>query len=472
MSNLDLIMNLEEYFSVEDYSHVNMMDSAIKTKVGIVNAFPSKVSNSTAIGLSTIRVNFMIKDKIKEIPLEKPYLKRICDFIKIYSSNDHFIRIIAFREENDYYNENGKKKLLDKMNSIKNFRGAILINLKINEFPLKNYILQNRGKNPEDYDFDQVFFLKKINNEFSNDNLNMQTKDVQDAFNEKSIYKLMNNDEMIKKNNNHLEHVNKNMIDDKIKGMNQVNNKNMEKLNNVNNNNRIPINNYKNGNKIDNMNNIQGNNSNKNQMNMNQNNMNQMNNMNQIDNMNQINNANQINYNNMKQMNNKMNNMNQMNNQMNNNNQINNNMNQMNNQMINNNQINNNMNQMNNQMNNNNQINNNMNQINNQMINNNQINNNMDQINNQMNNNNQINNNMNQINNQMNNNMNPMKIIMKITTKIITKIIMKITKIMKTTKTMKTMKIMKIMKIIITKRIIKMKIKVLQKDYQLMRIYY
>ena len=76
MNNLDLLMKLEEYFSLEDYANFNMVQSAVKTKMGVLSAFPTNCSG-LPISHSTVRVTFKVGDTIREILLEKPYKKYI-----------------------------------------------------------------------------------------------------------------------------------------------------------------------------------------------------------------------------------------------------------------------------------------------------------------------------------------------------------------------------------------------------------
>jgi len=449
-------MNFEEYYSIEDYGKLLMIQTCLKDTGPVNFVLNSKLNlnKNEQITNSTIRANFFVEGKERELLFEKSMLIKIYAICKIYSENNKFIKILIHRAEQYDANE-----ILKKINELRIFKGALKLYLDIDEYPIKTYFLEenkffNKDNNVNNIDIEKEFYLKKIpnsqNNVNQNNNLNnsLQTQRYLDNNNnniqdnnynninqQNSIYNnintyiyqsnnqyLMNKDsiliqQLLLKNKYFFQYIcnyifqnNNNPINSflepKINELNIIqNNITLTNLNNIysmkeNLCNCLNIIEKKNMILINRINMIQMNNNNLIQMN--NNNLNQMKNSMKLTNNN---NMNQMNKNSMRQVNN--NNMNQLNN---------NNMNQLNNNNIQMNQINNNMNQFNNniQMNmiNNNNIsqfnNNNVNQFNtnNQMS---QNNNNMSQFNsnNQMNQNNNIQvNTNNQINQINNNNMN------------------------------------------------------------------
>ena len=455
------VMFSEEYYSIEDYGKLLMVQTCLQNTARIYFLLNSQINlnKNSQITNTTIRATFYVDGKEKEVLMEKSMLTKIYAICKIYSENNKFIKILIHRTE-----QYDTSEILKKINGIRFFRGAFKINLNVDEFPIKTYYLEenksyNKDNNIDDIDIEKEFFLKKIQDNPNNVNQNNFLRNSGQT--QIYLYNASNN-----QNNNSLSSNNNNNIylNNNINNISLVNNNNIQVNNNISQQNFFSnnINTYFNQNNNTNLMNefniiqkllfknrfildfiwnyiIQNNNNpmknyllpmindlntiNKNISSNNLNNLDLLkkktnfilmqieNNMSQMYN----NNMNQINNNNMIQMNN--NNTNQMNknsvHQINNN-QMNNNVNQNNNnkQM---NQFNNNMNQMNkNSMK---QINNNqMNQINNNN-NTNYFNNNMNQFNNNQmnqiyNNNlmNQSNNNMNQFNNYINlfnnNNMN------------------------------------------------------------------
>ena len=163
---LNIIFSLEVFFSLEDYGNFNMIRSNIQSNVLVNDSFGLK---KTKITKTCVRVSFPFEDKEKEIIMEKYDLKKIYKFIRIYSNERNFINILINREErNDIRND-----IINKINENRNvFRGAIRVNLKISEFPIKNYILIDKEKEKEDNEFEHIFYLKKksINNNMINNN--------------------------------------------------------------------------------------------------------------------------------------------------------------------------------------------------------------------------------------------------------------------------------------------------------------
>ena len=379
----DQIMNLEQYYSIEDYGNILTVQTCLQTMKGIGFMFQSKINlnKNNEVTNTTIRVSIQLDNKVKEIFLERAMLNRVYAICKIYSENNDYFKIIINRSDN--YNTT---EILNKINKNRIFRGAFKTIFKIDEFPLKNYYLEEKEikNNGNNDDTEKEFLLKKIISNPNNINQNNMSNNGIKILNPHTNQVISNNI-----NSNLLNNYNKNFDLQESKTNTSVqSNQNLNKniLNNIAmNNNNIQANNYNmNQNNNLNLNNINQNNNNMNQnnnnMNQNNNNMYQNNcNMNQNNNnLNQNNNNNNINQNNY--------NINQNNNNINLNN---NNMNQNNNNM---NQNNNNMNQNNNNINQNNfnVIQNNFNLI---------QNNNMNQIICNQNFQNNINDNLNQNNN-------------------------------------------------------------------------
>ena len=429
----DKIMNLEEYFSIEDYGNLLMVQTCIQTNKAMDFLLNSKIymTPSKEITPTTLRVNFEVDKNQKEVFIEKTVLNKVYAFCKIYSENNNFIKIITNRVEKFDTND-----ILKKINELKIFRGPILYQLKIKEFPISTYYLEEKpeiNKDNNSEDIEKEFILKKINNIPNNNNQNNYLNDNKNVINSyestmvvnkitnqnysnNNIRKTYDSNHSYQNNNinNGIQNNNNNNLGN-IYNMNQNNNQINFNQNfcNINNNNfhqnnnkyyfmyminqnisqnnnllqqilsyiRINNNNPINNNILQNIQNlIQINNSiQNNQINMNlmiQKTKSLIHELNQIIN----NNMNQNNNNNINLINNNNNNQNIQNNNCNMNNQLNNNNNQMSNylQPIINylNQINYNMNLLNNNMN---LMNNNMNLMNNNM---NLMNNNMNLMNN------------------------------------------------------------------------------------------
>ena len=445
------VFNLEEYYSIEDYGQLLMVQTCLQNTAKIDFLVNSKINlnKNNQTTSTTIRANFYVNGKAREVLMEKSILKKVYAICKIISENYKFIKILIHRSEQYDTNE-----ILNKINEIRIFKGAFKINLNIDEFPIKTYFLEenkyyNKDNNIDDIDIEKEFFLKKIpnnpnnvnqnkvlnnsgqtqillhntnNNQNNNNSLNSNNNDNLNLNNNINNRALVNNNNNIQDNNNiNQQNTFINMINNyfnqNFSNLMSQNNcliqillfKNKFFLSNIINyilqNNNNPMNCYllpKVYNIIANQNTITPTNLDnlpliKEELNnfikqienfmiqKNNNNMIQMNNIN----MNQMNNYNQMN---------QINNYNQIN-QINNNNQIN----QFNNNIMN--QSNNNINRFNNNIMN--QSNNNINQFNNNIIN--QSNNNINQFNNNIvnqSNNNSNNNQINQINqiNQTNNN--------------------------------------------------------------------
>ena len=171
----DKIMNLEEYFSIEDYGNLMTVQTSLqpnKTIKAINLALNSQIfmTPSKQLTPTTLRVNFEIDKKPKEVFIEKEVLKKVYALCKIYLENNNFIKIITNRVEK--YDTND---ILKRINELNIFKGAIKKDLKIDEYPIKNYHLEekpelNKYNNSED--IEKEFILKKNNNIVNNSNQN------------------------------------------------------------------------------------------------------------------------------------------------------------------------------------------------------------------------------------------------------------------------------------------------------------
>ena len=132
----DSIFGLEEYFSIEDYS------SYLMAKTGI------EKTETKQLNPSMIRLMFQIENnKSIDIIVQKADIEKIYEHIKIYEPNKKkFINLLTNREE---VNKNDLKGILTKINS-KSFLKTIFIDyLKIKEFPLIKYSLEQQNNEGE-----------------------------------------------------------------------------------------------------------------------------------------------------------------------------------------------------------------------------------------------------------------------------------------------------------------------------------
>ena len=65
-------MNLEEFFSLEDYAEFNMIQTSLITKIGLFDF----LYKNREITSNTVRANFMVDKKEIEILMEKNNLKK------------------------------------------------------------------------------------------------------------------------------------------------------------------------------------------------------------------------------------------------------------------------------------------------------------------------------------------------------------------------------------------------------------
>ena len=174
------LMEFEEYYSIEDYGNLlNLLKSQTYLQENKVLDifFNSKINmnkNNEVIN-TTIRANFCVDGKEKEILIEKSILNKAYAICKLYSENNKFIKILVNRAEKYDTNE-----ILKKINENRIFRGVLKCNLNVNEFPIKTYYLEERKIQNTENNSEEVekeFILKKINNNINqnimNDNFNL-----------------------------------------------------------------------------------------------------------------------------------------------------------------------------------------------------------------------------------------------------------------------------------------------------------
>ena len=150
---VNTILDLEEIFCLEDFGNFTMIINCIQsTKVDLTKKEFNKASH--------IRVYFLMGENERELIIKIKDLKKVYSFIKIYYNNN-YINFLLIRSEE--YNPN---YILKRINDYKYIKGALGIHLKIKEFPLTNYILQEYQLN--DNFADKIYILK--NNGQNNQN--------------------------------------------------------------------------------------------------------------------------------------------------------------------------------------------------------------------------------------------------------------------------------------------------------------
>ena len=152
---LDNIFQIEEFYCLED--NFNIFN--IFNNPNIINKINTE---------NYIAVVFYVNGKEKQIIREINELKKYFLFIKIYYEKK-YINLLLNTKKNYSI-----KDLLDNINNIKYLRAPIKINLKIDEFPLTNYILEENQINKEK-NIDAIYTLQKsfnINSKKSNNYLN------------------------------------------------------------------------------------------------------------------------------------------------------------------------------------------------------------------------------------------------------------------------------------------------------------
>ena len=147
------ILNLEEYYSIEDYGYLLMAQVCLQTnkRFGFI---PFNSIKNKGLGDTPIRVTFQVDGKPKEALLEKIMVKKIYANCKISSEDNKFINILVNRAEKYDTNE-----ILKKINDLIMFKGALKIYLNIDEFPIKSYYLEE--KEFQNNDIEREFILKK-----------------------------------------------------------------------------------------------------------------------------------------------------------------------------------------------------------------------------------------------------------------------------------------------------------------------
>ena len=212
-NTLDAIRGLPYFYSLVDYEEFNNVTTCIEPEFnkGSFNRF------------SNIGILFEIGKQSREIFVRKSVAKKAYSFFQIihdYSS----INVIVKKGE-DYSGIN----LLKKINSKSKIKGFIHIYLKISEFPLKNYILEEIYQKNED--FDKIFLLK---NKFSNQTNDQQLKTIAvlNSFNNQNqntnILNLNN-----KTYNNSNTNSNANNLPQYNNGYNNYNNNSQNEINNL-----------------------------------------------------------------------------------------------------------------------------------------------------------------------------------------------------------------------------------------------
>ena len=181
--------------------------------------------NEISVLLNTIIVRYDIFDEVEEKKYLINNLKNYFEFIKIINDNKNEINFMILN--NEYYSE---EDILNKINDKAVFGKEIKEFLKINDFPLNNYILEKVNNNEDDiYEYyDKIYILKKKNiNNFS----------IKNSFN------LLSNDIIENNINNNIKnsiHNSINNINNSIYNMNNsINNISNNMNNNLNNKNII-----------------------------------------------------------------------------------------------------------------------------------------------------------------------------------------------------------------------------------------
>ena len=239
------IFNSEEYYSIEDYATLITIKTCF-AKTKIVEIFSNSTVNlneNKEMINTTIRANFLVDGKEKEIILDKNILNKIYAFSRIYSENGKFVNILILRTE-----KYDTKDILKKINEIRFFKGAFKIQLNINEFPIKTYYLeeiisQNKEKNT--IDVEKEFILKKINlNNINQNNINIVNfqnlnETMTNLINNSPVIANKANTMILINKDNNISDFNNNNINDEVKINNnnfQANNKMQIDLKHIKNN--------------------------------------------------------------------------------------------------------------------------------------------------------------------------------------------------------------------------------------------
>jgi len=305
-----IFLGCEECYSFEDYGNLLTVQTYLQTMKGVSPFLQSKIimNKNNQITKTTIRINILLDNKQKEILIEKGLVSKVYAICKIYSDNTKFFNILLNRSEK--YNT---VDILNKINENNIFKGAFKTLLKIDEFPIKNYYLEEKENKGNNNNIEKEFILKKnaqhnnknqiymANNSINN--LNSNTTQIFNNFNSN----LSNNNNQLGRNtyfgSQTYQNINNINNQSQNNNINQTNNMNLNNNNNTSNN--YNMNQNHNNNQTNNMNQNNNNNA-SNNYNMNQNNINNQifsnqnfnnNNNNSINNnFNQNNNTNYMNY--------------------------------------------------------------------------------------------------------------------------------------------------------------------------------
>ena len=191
---LKKIFSLEEYVSLDDLANFQMLQSKNQTGLAKENLSSQTLNNN--INNTSIRVSFLFNGNLKEMTENKNKLKRMNFFIKIINDK-YFLNLITQRSE-ELERQANNNIIIEKINKNPSLKVTIEINLKIEEFPLKNYVLIPRQKSDKDFDFNFVYDIQKFN--LNNNNSNQ--------WNENINTKILIEQNIINNENNHINNTN------------------------------------------------------------------------------------------------------------------------------------------------------------------------------------------------------------------------------------------------------------------------
>jgi len=190
--------------------------------------------NEISVLLNTIIVRYDIFDEVEEKKYLINNLKNYFEFIKIIYDNKNDINFMILN--NEYYSE---EDILNKINDKAVFGKEIKEFLKINDFPLNNYILEKVNNNEDDIDeyYDKIYILKKknINNFSINNSFNLLSNDIiENNINNNinnNIHNSINNiNNSINNINNNINFISNNMNNNNINNENKINDDNSKKI--------------------------------------------------------------------------------------------------------------------------------------------------------------------------------------------------------------------------------------------------
>ena len=265
---LNQIFSLTDFYSIENFQSFEM------------TSFNHYQYNEKINNIEYIRVIFDFNPCEKEIIMKKSKVKQLFSLLKIIYKNK-FMSILMYNS-----NSFDAFEILNKINRIKKMKTYIRSKFNIQEFPLKNFYLQEI--NVVDNDYNKIFYLVEKNNISNNINEENYQNLINDAGKTKAVLSVIN----LNKNNNYN---NKNTFFQSNNNMNNINNNYNQINNNCNNNiSNFNMNNNYNQNNNNNFNNLNnnnfgnGNNNSYNNQNIKMNNPNQNNNFYNNNNNNQL----------------------------------------------------------------------------------------------------------------------------------------------------------------------------------------